>query len=157
MNSLGKTSSTLLLKQPNSLDVDYDQLRKTKSAENIFCPQIIIDQASLYNQSWSSKSMWFRPFLTQPPVCHWHYHWTTWILPQALLPQVLNFSTFRMKIMNFYLQTNRLEDPLTWTKTGEGRQKVQIPKMKYRLFLSFMVYCSLSANWRVSQDLPDLF
>jgi len=48
MNSLGKTSSTLLLKQPNSLDVDGDQLRKTKSAENICCPQIIIDQTFSY-------------------------------------------------------------------------------------------------------------
>ena len=50
MNILGKTSSTLLLKQPNSLDVDVDQLRKTKSAENISCPQIVIDQVSLIRQ-----------------------------------------------------------------------------------------------------------
>ena len=60
---LDKTSSTLLLKQPNSLDVDtqvggkyfllyflfnaetVQDLRKTKSAENIqCCPRIIIDQ-----------------------------------------------------------------------------------------------------------------
>ena len=55
MNILGKTSSTLLLKQPNSLDVDVDQLRKTKSAENIACPQIIIDQVSLICQQLSYK------------------------------------------------------------------------------------------------------
>jgi len=42
---LDKTSSTLLIKQPNSLDVDTQDLRKTKSAENIqCCPKIIIDQ-----------------------------------------------------------------------------------------------------------------
>ena len=44
MARLDKTNSTLLLKQPNSLDVDTEDLRKTKSAENIFCPRIIIDQ-----------------------------------------------------------------------------------------------------------------
>ena len=44
---LDKTSSTLLLKQPNSLDVDTQDLRKTKSAENIqCCPRIIIDQVT---------------------------------------------------------------------------------------------------------------
>ena len=39
-----RTNSTLLLKQPNSLEVDRAALRKTKSEENMGCvaPKIII-------------------------------------------------------------------------------------------------------------------
>ena len=41
---LGRTNSTLLLKQPNSLEVDRATLRKTKSEENMgyVAPKIII-------------------------------------------------------------------------------------------------------------------
>ena len=43
-----RTNSTLLLKQFNSLEVDRTELRKTKSAENMFtAPTIVIDQTSL--------------------------------------------------------------------------------------------------------------
>ena len=40
----GRTNSTVLLKQPNSLEVDRAALRKTKSEENMGCvaPKIII-------------------------------------------------------------------------------------------------------------------
>lgn len=40
-----KTNSTFLLKQPNSIEVDRSELRKTKSAENMFgAPTIVIDK-----------------------------------------------------------------------------------------------------------------
>ena len=41
---LGRTNSTLLLKQPNSLEVDRAALRKTRSEENMgsVAPKIII-------------------------------------------------------------------------------------------------------------------
>jgi hypothetical protein len=40
-----RTNSTFLLKQPNSIEVDSSQLRKTKSAENMFAaPTIVIDK-----------------------------------------------------------------------------------------------------------------
>ena len=42
----GRTNSTVLLKQPNSLEVDRAELRKTKSAEHmgLLAPTIIIGQ-----------------------------------------------------------------------------------------------------------------
>lgn len=42
--SLVKTSSTMLLKQKGSFEEDYTLLRKTQSAENIRCPQIVINE-----------------------------------------------------------------------------------------------------------------
>jgi len=40
-----KTNSTFLLKQPNSIEVDRSELRKTQSAENVFtAPTIVIDK-----------------------------------------------------------------------------------------------------------------
>ena len=42
--ALSKTNSTMMLKQKNSFEDDYSYLRKTKSAENIRCPQIVINQ-----------------------------------------------------------------------------------------------------------------
>ena len=83
MNSLGKTSSTLLLKQPNSLDVDGDQLRKTKSAENICCPQIIIDQVSFIHLALVFSSILLRPFLT-PQLGYLSHHHP--IISTSLLP-----------------------------------------------------------------------
>ena len=58
-----RTNSTFLLKQPNSFEVDRSQLRKTKSAENMFrAPTIVIDQV-LYCQAqlspnWSFSFGW---------------------------------------------------------------------------------------------------
>ena len=47
----GRTNSTVLLKQPNSLEVDRAELRKTKSAEHmgLLAPTIIIGQLSSWN------------------------------------------------------------------------------------------------------------
>ena len=46
-----RTSSTLLLKQPNSLEVDGAALRKTRSEENIgsLAPRIIIGKLTINN------------------------------------------------------------------------------------------------------------
>lgn len=52
-----KTSSTFFLPHCSSIDVDCEQLRKTKSADNVGCPQIVIDRTISRQVSRSNTSL----------------------------------------------------------------------------------------------------
>jgi len=61
------TTSTSFLPTTNSLDVDSDQLRKTKSAENISCPRIVIDKTLSRQVSSSNRSF---PMVRSTNILH---------------------------------------------------------------------------------------